>query len=474
MTPTDEQQAILDQPPTGTVKVLAGAGCGKTSTLVSYAERWPGKGLYLAFNSAIAREASARFPRNIEARTAHSFAFRQLALPGRKPDLVNRFLDKHLDPFDRLIRAVPGVPHAKLRSLILGTIDRFMIDEGARIKHRHCELTDKAQNRAVREIAGAITLKLLKFADHDLPITHDTYLKRFEMKHRIEGFDYLLLDEAQDLNPVLISIARKAGIPTIVVGDPYQSIYRFRGAVDAMNAFDANELALTQSWRFGPEIARIANSILRHSSKPPRHRLTGNPAITSTITRYGGRVAMQPGTAILARTNARLFESLASLDRPFHLVGGIRDLHRQLTSAHALSQGQRYRVTDESIRRFANWRSLEYAADHGDGEMRRVRDIVDQHGPRLSSLLERLDGLHRDTEAEAQIVVSTAHKAKGREWDNVIVLDDFDPPADLAARRRGDAKKTVDADQQINLLYVACTRARRRLYLAPQLHDALT
>ncbi|WP_121117525.1 UvrD-helicase domain-containing protein [Croceibacterium ferulae] len=473
MTPTDEQQAILDRAPTGTIKVLAGAGCGKTSTLVRYAERWPGKGLYLAFNSAIAREAGAKFPRNIEARTAHSFAFRQLGLGGRRPELANRYLDKHLDAFDPLIRAVPGVPPAKLRGLILGTIERFLIDEGTRIKHRHCELTDKAQNRAVREIAGAIALKLLNFARHDLPITHDTYLKRFEMKHRIEGFDYLLLDEAQDLNPVLISIARKAGIPTIVVGDPYQSIYRFRGAVDAMNAFEADELTLTQSWRFGQEIAQVANRILRHSSRPPRHRLTGNPAITSTITRYGGRVAMQPGTAILARTNARLFQSLASIDRPFHLVGGIRDLHRQLTSAHALSQGQRFKVTDESIGRFGSWRNLEYAADHGDGEMRRVRDIVDQHGHRLPGLLDRLDGLHRDAESDAQIVVSTAHKAKGREWDNVIVLDDFDPPADLAARRRGDAKKTVDTDQQINLLYVACTRARRRLYLAPPLHDAL-
>ena len=47
MIPTDEQQAILDRPPTGTIKVLAGAGCGKTSTLVQYAERWPGRGLYL-------------------------------------------------------------------------------------------------------------------------------------------------------------------------------------------------------------------------------------------------------------------------------------------------------------------------------------------------------------------------------------------------------------------------------------------
>jgi superfamily I DNA/RNA helicase len=77
------------------------------------------------------------------------------------------------------------------------------------------------------------------------------------------------------LNPVLISISKKAAVPTIVVGDAYQSIYRFRGAVDAMDEFDAPELPLPQSWHFGPKIAGLANPILPHSSKtaslrPPR------------------------------------------------------------------------------------------------------------------------------------------------------------------------------------------------------------
>ncbi|WP_294390841.1 UvrD-helicase domain-containing protein [uncultured Sphingomonas sp.] len=473
MIPTDEQQAILDRPPTGTVKVLAGAGCGKTSTLVAYGNRWPGRGLYLAFNTAIAQEAARKFPPHIEARTAHSFAYRQLGLHARKAELVKRYTTAHLDAFDDAIRAVPGLGRQQVRSAILATIDRFLIDEGTKIRRDHCQVENHAQNLAVRKIAGEITLKLLRFADHDLPITFDTYLKRFEMKHRITGFDYLLLDEAQDLNPVLISIARKAGIPTIVVGDPYQSIYRFRGAVDAMDAFPVEELTLTQSWRFGDAVARIANAILRHSAKPPRHRLSGNPAVETVVARYSGKVATLPDTAILARTNARLFESLATIDRPFHLVGGIRDLHKQLRSAHALSQGRLQGVTEESIARFPNWRGLQESAERGDTEMRRVRDIIDKHGAQLPSLLERLTQLHRDREEEAQIVVSTAHKAKGREWENVVVLDDFDTPADLAARRRSDAKKAVDADQQINLLYVACTRARRSLHLAPKLYDAL-
>lgn len=102
-----------------------------------------------------------------------------------------------------------------------------------------------------------------------------------------------------------------------------------------------------------------------------------------------------------------------------------------------------------------------------------LRDIIEKHGDRLNPLLERLAQLHRDDEASAQIIVSTAHKAKGREWDSVVVLDDFEPPAELAARRRDNAGKAEEADQQINLLYVACTRVRRHLQLAPRLYDAL-
>lgn len=470
---TDEQQAIIDRPPTDTIKVLAGAGCGKTSTLEAYGRRWKGRGLYLAFNNAIAREAQRRLPANVQATTGHSFAFRNLEVGKVADRLVKRLTIEHLDRFSKDIVGVAGVPLLRVRPAILRTIQKFLECEGTKMKYEHCDLADRKQNRAIRNMAGKITLELLKFSKNDLPFTHDLYLKQFEMKKRIEGFDYLLLDEAQDLNPVLVSIARKAGIPMIIVGDPYQSIYRFRGAVDAMALFDVEEFPLTRSWRFGPEIAALANSILSHSKTPPRHRIVGNPSVTSAVTRYSGRVDPRPGTAILARTNARLFESLAAIDRPFHLVGGLDELRIQLRSAQALRSGRHDRVTDQTIARFTHWRALEKAADEGDSEMRRMRDIVDKHGERLNTLLEKLTQLHRPDETSAQIVVSTAHKAKGREWDHVVVLDDFEPPAELAGRRRSDAKRAEDADQQINLLYVACTRARRHLHLAPRLYEAL-
>jgi len=474
MTPTPEQQAILDRPPTGTIKVAAGAGCGKTSTLVQYGRRWPAHGLYLAFNRAIAEEAGRKFPPIIQTRTAHGFAHRALDIGRRTGELVPRYRHEHLRAFDAVIHPVPGMSDGQVRGAILRTIDNFLIDAGTKIRDDHCNLVNTSHGMAVRRMAREIVKTLLKFEMHDLPITHDTYLKAFELWHRIDGpFEYLLLDEAQDLNPVLISIARKAALPTVVVGDAYQSIYRFRGAVDAMNAFAADEMPLTQSWRFGPEVAGLANRILRHSSVPPRHKLRGNPARETQVLRYGGKLHPRPGTAILARTNARLFESLASLERPFHLIGGIADLQRQLSSAHALRHRRHHQVTDPGVARFASWEQFVHAADRGDGEARRLRDIVERHGDRLPDILARLLSLHREREADAPLIVSTAHKAKGREFETVVVLDDFEDPAELAARRRKDKGRTVEADQQVNLLYVACTRATHRLYLATDLYDAL-
>lgn len=471
---TSEQQSILNRPPTGSIKVAAGAGCGKTSTLVAYGQRWAKRGLYLAFNKAIADEARRKFPPNVETRTAHSFAFRALDI-GQRGNLVPRFRFEHLRDYDDLIVSVAGMTDGQVRAAILRTLENFLIDEGSKIKVEHCSLENTGQRNAVRKMVQAIAGKLLRFKKHDLPITHDAYLKAFELWHRIEGdFDYLLLDEAQDLNPVLISIAKKSGLPTIVMGDAYQSIYRFRGAVNAMAQFKVEEFPLTQSWRFGADVASLANTILSHHSTPPRRILHGHPTQETEVLRYTGKVPRGLRTAILARTNARLFESLAGLDRPFHLLGGIADLQRQLSSAHALRQRQFHKVTDDSVARFTSWHAFDDAANKGDGEARRLRDIVDKHGNELPGLLNKLGRLHQDNEADAAIIVSTAHKAKGREFDTVVVLDDFELPSTQVKRRTAAPAMAGETDQMINLLYVASTRATHRLLLADKLFDELT
>ena len=92
-----------------------------------------------------------------------------------------------------------------------------------------------------------------------------------------------------------------------------------------------------------------------------------------------------------------------------------------------------------------------------DPEMMRAVKIISSY----DEIPERLTTLRRNTVKEefgADITVSTAHRCKGLEWDFVQLYDDFpdvlDPELDPMAR-----------DDEINLLYVASTRAMRILAL---------
>jgi superfamily I DNA/RNA helicase len=66
-------------------------------------------------------------------------------------------------------------------------------------------------------------------------------------------------------------------------------------------------------------------------------------------------------------------------------------------------------------------------------------------------------------EGEADVVVSTVHKAKGREWSRVRVADDFSP----FRNRRGGRREIQPED--VRLFYVAVTRAREEVAMPRRL-----
>src|SRR5690606_24989940 len=79
---------------------------------------------------------------------------------------------------------------------------------------------------------------------------------------------------------------------------------------------------------------------------------------------------------------------------------------------------------------------------------------IDQYGAR--EVIRLVDSLV--DEAAADVVVSTAHKAKGREWPKVRIAGDFAPPS----RKPGEPPVEVSREEMM-LAYVAVTRAREVL-----------
>jgi hypothetical protein len=207
---------------------------------------------------------------------------------------------------------------------------------------------------------------------------HEHYLKIWALSEPKIPADYLLLDEAQDTNPVVEQVftAQRAHAQLVMVGDSAQAVYGWRGARDVMTGFDGTALTLSQSFRFGPRLAAEANRWLAVAGAPIR--LDGTEAI---LTELG---AVDQPDAVLCRTNvgaiAEVMHHLAA-GRRVALTGGGEALRALATAARDLTEGRR--TWHPELVLFPTWGELcEYAEhDPAGHDLMPLVDLVDQHGP---------------------------------------------------------------------------------------------
>ncbi|WP_290604959.1 UvrD-helicase domain-containing protein, partial [Arsenophonus sp. ENCA] len=296
--PTPEQQAVIDWQGEKLV-VNAFAGTGKTSTLVKYAEKHPElRMLYIAFNRSVREEADEKFPAN----TSH-----QLAWPSFGRNYANR-LTNSLRLFD-IANATQSDDWVYVNA-IQDTLKNFMCSVDNQIMLRHCPSILMGEvkksftaNEVVRQ-SEQLWHRMIDLADN-FPVIHDMYLKLYQLSQSnlCPRFDVILFDEAQDANPVTHDIVFRQTTKLVMVGDAHQQIYRFRGAVDALNApslSDADRLWLTHSFRFGACVADMANALLAMNGET--HQVVGRGEkddILIDIPKQGF-----PHRAILSRTVA--------------------------------------------------------------------------------------------------------------------------------------------------------------------------
>ena len=68
------------------------------------------------------------------------------------------------------------------------------------------------------------------------PFTHDVYLKLWSLERPKISSDFLLFDEAQDANPVMLDLVMGQDAQKILVGDVYKQFYPWPGPVNAMHS----------------------------------------------------------------------------------------------------------------------------------------------------------------------------------------------------------------------------------------------
>lgn len=472
--PTTEQAAAIDIAKQGDSCVIeALAGTGKTSTLAFIAEAMPHKNImYVAFNKAIVAEADGRFPGNVTARTAHSLAYgavgrnyRNRMNGGRvRSDEIARKL--RIENFVCQIHGTNKIlGYQYLAGLVVRTIDRFCQTADPIPCGDHMPFVNGLDDIDIGPDGKAISkwgpnqAALRKHVepyliaawadlqrDHGtLRFSHNHYLKIWQLSRPDIYADVILYDEAQDANGCMLDIVNSQQAQLIFVGDTYQQIYEWNGAVNALQKADpsAPRTHLTESFRFGPGIAMFANRALDWLGCPVE--LVGR----STEPQFVGPIA--DPDAHLFRTNAKaVAETMRVLKeggRPA-LVGGAADVVSFARAAEELKAGKR--TQHPELICFDTWPEVQAYVefDPSGQELRGLVDLVDEYGADV--IIDALD--KTVDEKTADVVISTAHKSKGREWDSVKLAGDFPDPNERDL-----------SDEDVRLLYVSATRAKKML-----------
>lgn len=490
--PTREQDEIVegtrDLKHGDVAKLVAYAGAAKTTTLemIAFANRMPTA--YLAFNSTIAREAreSGRFRGSkCDPMTMHSLFYRHVVEDHGKPvNLTSRDVRESMAMARTYFPQVPGWNEYRLAAALKRTLQAFcnsddmepspqhardalvsaVGDPDSMSNDGHRERAEQAIRRLSAPLASAAEALFEELVDNQ-KITHDIYLKMGHlnpslMRKAFAPYKRVLFDEGQDANKVQIAILKSIGLPLVVVGDPYQSIYSWRDAVNALDIFEGKEYHLTTSFRFDDTMAAIARRVLdnRPENRPVKQLTgSGNGKFRSTEL---------PQIAIITRSNmGAINEAIRMSEKglPFHFDNATEVLNDLTAAANLFERG---RVSESgTFGGYGSWDEVKAEAeDSGDNSIGRIVKIVeDGRAPMVQSMILNST---RDP-GQSKFAIMTAHRSKGLEFPAVRMGEDWANMEDMSWRyiKSKDKSRTavIQALEAYNLVYVAFTRARALL-----------
>jgi antirestriction protein ArdC len=226
----------------------------------------------------------------------------------------------------------------------------------------------------------------------------------------IPAADIIFFDEAQDINDVAGDWVRKQTIQKVFVGDGNQSIYGFRGAKDQLDTLEgADKLQITESFRFGPNIAAPANRFLAVAGKPERVVGAGKDQ---------GKVVesldqMPDPDAVLVRTNGGGFKAMLEYLEQGKIVGISQSTKTRLeevidTTSWLMGgkKGSKPAKYNAEIGMYDSWEELSTAVREGKARpVKAFYDLVTQNG--MQSIRDILDRVvvEREETAESKIAL---------------------------------------------------------------------
>lgn len=484
---TPEQQSIITS--TGNIKINAVAGSGKTTTIIEYAASRPktSRILYLAFNKSVKLDAERRFTErgltNVKVETSHSLAYKNIVFSNGYKVSERGYKTHEIAG----ILGLSGTGEKHGEYILANHVSKFIAYFCNSDKQRVQELNylDRINEPQARAFVGihyaaietATRVFLGKMKTGEIAVTHDFYLKMFQLSNPRLPFDYILFDEGQDASPAMLDVFLKQDAVKVIVGDAHQQIYGWRHAVNSLARVDFAAHELSTSFRFNQDIADLSSAVLSWKALLTNHR---------EVTVNGkGRSKAGKSKAILGRKNLTLllrainYVTDTNFKKKIYFEGNINsytyaDEGASLYDVLSLYNEDKGRIRDQLIAGMNSVEDLEdYIEKTEDLQLAMMLDIVKEYENEIPSLIKSLKTQHvADNEKDkADMIFSTVHRAKGMEYDEVELLDDFITEFSISKEVKEKKPEFNEAQllEEINLLYVAITRTKRTLRIPESL-----
>lgn len=457
-TPNKYMTAIYDhvQHNQSHLLVDAVAGSGKTTTIVEALELIPMEAqvLFVAFNRHIAQELKSRVPFNVEASTLNSLGngIVRNAMGYRKLKETKTEDILWFDIFggDRRRRR----DYYKARNAVKRLVSLFKsyaiteptLDDCEFLDDRYALLTEEENGEytlAIQVHAKGMKKKIIDFDDQIFyPVAFDLSCPKY---------DFVFVDESQDLNPAQVELIKRCTDGMIVaVGDTHQAIYGFRGAdpkamSNMAKSLKMERLPLSVCYRCAKQIVIAAQEEVPHieyheKATEGRVRRLPQPQLMDVVL---------PGDFILCRTTAPLVEYalyLIRAGRKAYVRG--RDFGQNLLALldHLFDLDE----YEERVQKTLRKRPAALLATQDQIDTMRV--FIEVCGQNERAIRKRIqDIFENDSDG---IMLSTVHRCKGLETNRVFLLR-----PDLIPHPK--AKQEWMIEQEHNLKYIAITRAKK-------------
>ena len=467
----------------GKLVVNSLAGTGKTSSILSLAKQNSDKSfLMVCFNAKNAEELNHRALgngiANLQALTLNKIAYDWLVRNTRtypKPFIPVDWLQENvvssLNVSNKLEENISWKLSALMKAYFNSSYlscEEFLTD----YEITFSKDSSYSDTEETFQAFQALRYYCEKFFNlHDIkgtPVSFEASLKLYQLYNgQFPSTDVIIVQEYQDINSVQARIIAQQQAFIVAIGDLYQDIYSWRGSGEFIEIVSKErwpELSLSTSFRVNEKDAILANKILSYlGSKIPLKGISKKQEVETT--------------AYLFRTNAAALLTASQLldeGEEFKLTLDLKAIWDELWYVHFLLQnkikGKKAPATIGWIKtKEAFLKAIEYSS-----EIKRYHSLytlISQKEGGLYGMQKKFNALAERTENKVlPITISTCHKAKGLEWDLVILGEDLYEETENFGNHEG-AKSESEYMEFLRLLYISVTRAKVRTEMSQELYQ---